>query len=131
MNIDEQTKSDIETLLNVARPKLIEADKKGDSDLFISVSVKYGPIANRVYLALDKPERNPDHYHDKETKRVMLDPCTVINRSKSFVIQNFEFNIDDPEFWLHADMIKTLCDYLDLRFNKEDLNGSSQRASTI
>ena len=126
MNIDDQTKSDIETLLNVARSRLIAADKSGDSDLFMAVSVKYGPVAHRVYLALDMPERSCERYHDKATKRVMLDPWTVINIAKSFHIQKFEITIDDQEFWMHADMIKTLCDYLDLRFKKGDINASSE-----
>ena len=114
--MDNQTKSDINALINFARPKLISADRGGGSELFNQVSKEYGPIAHRLYLALDKPERSCERYHDKATRRVMLDPLTVLNRSKSFY--NTEITIDDPEFWLHADMIKTLCDYIDWRFTE-------------
>lgn len=112
MIMDDQTKLDIETLLTKAMPKLIEADRGGDSDLFLAVGVKYGPLAHRVYLALDMPERSYERYHDKATKRVLLDPWTILNRAKSF--QDTEITIDDQEFWMHGDMIKTLCDYIDL-----------------
>jgi len=116
-NMDKKTKSDIETLLNVARPKLIEADKGKGSKLFNEVSKEFGPVACRTYLALDKPGRFCELYHDEVTKRVMIDPMTVFNRTKS--LQNSEISIDDPEFWSHGDMIKTLCDYLDMRTMEE------------
>jgi hypothetical protein len=119
MVLNFETKSDIEVLLNIARPKLIAADNGGGSELFNEVSKKFGPVAHRVYLALDLPERKPERYHNKETRRVMLDPCTVINRARSFL--DSDTTIDDEEFWLHCDMIKSLCDYIDLR-NMEVIN---------
>lgn len=112
--INNQTKTDIEMLLTIARPELIKADNGGGSELFNQVSDKFGPIANRIFLALDKPQRSFQHYHDKETQRVLLDPMTVLNRASS--LSDSEVTIDDPEFWCHCDMIKTLCDYLELRF---------------
>jgi hypothetical protein len=112
--MDEQTKQDVELLLSVVRPKLIVADHGGGPKLFNEVCKEFGPIAHRVYLALDRPGRPLEYYHDKETKRVMLDPWTVLNRAKSF--QNTNVNIDDVEFWDHCDMIKTLCDYIHLRY---------------
>lgn len=118
MTIDKQIRLDIDSLLNMARNELKLADNGGGSKLFNEVSEKFGPIAHRVYLALDKPERSCERYHDKSTKRVMLDPWTVLNRAKNF--QRSAVTIDDIEFWLHGDMIKTICDYLELRFNKEE-----------
>lgn len=114
--MDKQIQSEIKLLLNVARPGLIKADRGGGYKLFNEISEEFGPVAHRVYLALDKPERSIERYHDKETKRVMLDPWTVFNRTKNF--SNFGITIDDVEFWCHCDMIKTLCDYIDLRFKE-------------
>lgn len=111
-DLDERTKADIENLLTVARPKLIEADKGGGPKLFNEVIQEFGPIAHRVYLTLDKPQRSCDRYHDKETRRVMLDPWTVFNRAKSLG-EDSEITMDNQYFWMHGDMIKTLCDYLD------------------
>lgn len=113
--LDDQTKSDIQQLLNVARPNLIESDKNGSSKLFTEISHKFGPLAHRVYLALDKPQRSCEQYHHKETRRVMLDPWTVLNRSKDCG----DSTIDDEVFWHHGDMIKTLCDYVDEVIDEE------------
>ena len=115
MEIDQQIKLDIETLLNVTRPKLVAADSGGGSELFNNVSEEFGPIAHRVYLALDVPQRSCERYHHPDTRSVLLDPITVLNRASSL---KYDKTIDDPEFWLHGDMIKTLCDYLDLRFTE-------------
>lgn len=125
--MNDQIKADIEILLNVARPKLIEADKGGGSKLFNEVSEEFGPIAHRVYLALDIPERSSERYHDKETRRVLLDPCTVLNRARDCE----GISINDEEFWIHGDMIKTLCDYIDLWRNSvtaliESISGTSK-----
>lgn len=110
MNIESETKADIDLLINVASPKLMAADKGGGPQLFNEVSKEFGPVAHRVYLALDKPERSCERYHDKSTRRVMLDPCTVLNRASSF--RDSEITIDDLDMWLHGDMVKALIDYL-------------------
>lgn len=112
-------KSDIEQLLNVARPKLEEADKSGGSKLFNEVSEEYGPIAQRVFLTLDLPSRTFDNYHNRTMNRVLLDPFTVFNRATSLKAEDNRI-IDTVEFWKHGDMIKTLCDYLALIFSKGD-----------
>lgn len=114
--MDQQTKEDIELLLNVARDEISNAE--GNHHLFNDVSLKYGPIAHRVYLNLDKPNRSCELYHDKETRRVLLDPWTVIMRSRMFQNKG-PAAVDDPNFWNHADMIKTLIDYLALTYSKE------------
>lgn len=114
--MDQQTKEDIELLLNIARDEVINAE--GNHHLFNDVGIKYGHIAHRVYLALDKPNRSCELYHDKETRRVLLDPWTVIMRSNSFQ-DSGSAAIDDPNFWNHGDMIKTLIDYLALTYSKE------------
>ncbi len=116
LQMDQQTKEDIELLLNVARDEIINAE--GNHHLFNDVSLKYGPIAHRVYLALDTPFRSCELYHDKETRRVLLDPCTVIIRARQFQ-DNGSAAIDGVNFWNHADMIKTLIDYLALTYSKE------------
>jgi hypothetical protein len=112
----QQTKEDIDLLLNVARDEIINAE--GNHHLFNDVSLKYGHIAHRVYLALDTPNRPSDLYHDKEARRVLLDPWTVIMRSRAFQ-DNGPAAVDDPNFWNHSDMIKTLIDYLALTYSKE------------
>ena len=113
MNTNSDLNSDIQTLLNVARPNLIAADNGGGSETFNEVCKEFGKTAHRVYLALDEPERSPERYHSKETRRVLLDPWTVLNRAKSCE----GLSVDDEEFWFHCDMIKTLCDYIDLNKN--------------
>ena len=114
--MDQQTKLDIELLLNEARPEIKDADQAGDPHRFNDAGLKYGHIAHRVYLALDTPSRG--RCYDREAKRVLLDPWTVIMRSSKF--ENYGNSaIDDPNFWNHADMVHTLCDYLDLIYAKE------------
>jgi hypothetical protein len=111
----------IEQLLNSARPLLIKADKGGGSTLFNKAIEDFGPLAHEVFLELDLPFRTANAYHDSEPNRVLLDPKTVLNRAADL---NHKVDIDDLEFWMHGDMIKTLCDYLDMRF------GSILHAST-
>lgn len=110
MKFNSEINTDIALLLNVARPKLIAADQ-GQSELFNEVGKEFGPIAHRIYLSLDKPERVANRYHNKETRRVLLDPWTVLNRANGLE----GISIDEEEFWCHSDMIKTLCDYIDMR----------------
>jgi hypothetical protein len=114
VSISCDLKKDIELLLVRARPKLVAADS-GNPETFSHLGREFGPIAHRVYFALDSPERSAKRYHDKETRRVMLDPWTVLNRARDCD----GMTIDDQEFWCHCDMIKTLCDYLDLRRSTE------------
>lgn len=111
-------KEDIDLLLQEARPAIAAADKAGDYQSFNALGFKYGRIAHRVYLALDKPKRANEGDHSKETNRVLLEPMTVINRAHSLPGSGAA-SLDDPEFWTHADMIKTLCDYLDRVYSKE------------
>lgn len=118
-NLDDQIQSDIEQLINIARPKLALADKGAGSKLFNEIIDEFGPIAHRVYLALDKSEIKKE-YHD--AKKVLLDPWTVINRAED--LKNSGITINDCDFWLHGDMIKTLCDYIDLR-KTEVINAST------
>lgn len=111
-------KDDIDLLLREARPAIATADQAGDSQVFTALGFKYGPTAHRVYLALDTPQRALGAYHSKETRRVLLDPMTVVNRACSFPNRGLAV-VDNPEFWIHADMIETLCDYLDRVYSKE------------
>lgn len=124
--LSEQVKKDIDSLLCEARPKLVAADRGGGSRLFNEVTEEFGPVAHRIYLALDRPERSVERYHDKETRRVLLDPWTVLNRAKDCKGKG----IDDQEFWHHGDIIKTFCDYLDLRM-MEVTNASTSRTPTL
>ena len=110
-------KADIDLLINVVRPELVAADKSGNSELFNKIGEEFGPVAHRVYLTLDKPERSCERYHDRSTRRVMLDPWTVLNRTNSF--KDSAITIDDLDMWLHGDMIKALIDYLLLIQDKE------------
>ena len=111
-------KDDIDLLLREARPAIATADQAGDSQVFTALGFKYGPTAHRVYLALDKPKRANEGDHSKETRRVLLEPMTVINRAHSLPGSG-AVSLDDPEFWIHADMVKTFCDYLDRVYSKE------------
>jgi len=123
--MDQQTKLDIELLLHVARSKVEEADQGGGTKLFNEVGETFGPTAHRVYLALDRPVRTVKNYHNRSMTRVLLDPWTVLNRARSYGIRDTEISIDNLEFWLHGDMIKTLIDYLSLTYLKEDIYGSA------
>jgi hypothetical protein len=111
--LDPKLQSYINDLLNVAQPMLVAADTQGGgSELFSKVIKQFAQVAHHVYGALDVPNRKPELYHDSNAPRVLLDPMTVLNRSRDVP----GASIDDLEFWEHGDMIKTLCDYLDLRF---------------
>jgi hypothetical protein len=103
----------IEQLLNSARPLLIKADKGGGSALFNKAIEDFGSLAHEVFLEVDLPFRTADSYHNEDPNRVLLDPKTVLNRAADL---SHKVDIDDLEFWMHGDMIKTLCDYLDMRF---------------
>lgn len=72
LQMDQQTKEDIELLLNVAKEEIINAE--GDHHLFNNVSLKYGHIAHRVYKILDAPSKKAENYHSKSIKAVLLDP---------------------------------------------------------
>ena len=120
LNMDQQTAADIELLLNVVRPKIESADKVGASELFREIGEEFGSIAHRVYRALDLPVRTPENYHNRSMTRVLLDPFTVLNRSHSLGVMD-EVAIDKPEFWDHADMIKTLIDFLSLIQSKKEV----------
>lgn len=109
--IDQNIKDDIFDLLNTAVNKLIAADS-GNPDLFRQVGEEWGDVAHRVYLALDIPERSFERYHHPDTQRVLLDPCTVLNRKRSLLLEGKDVNIEHRLFWQNGDMIKTLCDYI-------------------
>jgi len=123
MKIDQQTKEDIELLLNVARDEIAEAE--GNHHLFNDAGLKYGHIAHRVYKTLDAPSKKPENYHNKAVNAVLLDPWTVINRMRSFDNSDGTANPYKADLWNHADMIKTLIDYLALTYSKELAYASS------
>lgn len=125
MDMDQQTKADIELLLNVAREEIINAE--GNPKRFNEIGKKYGPIAHRVYKKLDAPSKEPGNYHNKSIKAVLLDPWTVTNRMNSFERMDININPYEPELWLHTDMVKTLIDYLALTYLKEDGYASTRR----
>lgn len=108
--MDQQTKSDIELLLNVARDEIIKAE--GNPHLFNDISLKYGHIAHRLYKKLDAPSKEPGNYHNKTITAVLLDPWTVLNRANNFDRRDAEITPYSLEFWCHGDMIKSLIDYL-------------------
>lgn len=118
--LDHQTILDIQILLTKVRKKLIEADNGGGSKMFNAISEEYGPVAHHLYLSLDTPYRSIEKYHDATSRRVMLDPHTVINRARFF--KDSEITIEDEEFWKHGDMIKALCDYIDLNPDYKNFN---------
>ena len=119
VTMDKQTKADIERLMNVARQEIIDADKSGNSSLFSELGRRYGPIAYRVYLALDVTCRAVVNYHNEAMPRVLLDPYTILNRANTHGIRELGLTPDSLEFWNHADMVKTLIDYLSLTYLKE------------
>lgn len=121
--MDQQTKADIELLLNVARDEIIKAE--GNHHLFNDVGLKYGHIAHRVYKELDAPSKKAENYHSKFINAVLLDPWTVINRMRSFDNSDGTINPNTAHLWNHADMIKTLIDYLALTYSKECAYASS------
>ncbi|HEY4832813.1 MAG TPA: hypothetical protein VIH61_09680 [Waddliaceae bacterium] len=121
--MDAQLKDDIELLLNIARDEIINAE--GCHKRFNAVAAKYHKIAHRVYKALDAPSKKLENYHNKNVKAVLLDPWTILNRARTFSGIGININFDDPEFWNHADVIKTLIDYLALTYLNEDAYASA------
>lgn len=93
--MDQQITSDIETLLNIARPKLLKAYRNGDAQMYHNVSEEFIHVANRIFMHLQK---NSD-------------------------ITWFEFkalgsSLCNSFFWKYTDLVHSFCDYLELR-NKE------------
>lgn len=102
----ERLESYIDELVSIS-PMLIEANEQRNFEWVSKIIKQHALTAHHVYGALNAPNCN------KNCPRVLLDPLTVLNRSKST-----SSSIDDLEFWQDPDMIKTLSDYLDLRFRK-------------
>lgn len=107
-----QVKEDVETLLSFARPEIEAADRAGNSVGFSNAGEKYGPIAHRTYLALDAKSRTFEALYDKSIKPVLLDPWTVINRTRTHGIGDAGITPHEVEFWKNADVVKTFTDYL-------------------
>ncbi len=113
MMISCDLKEDIENL-KLGVVKMEEAFKEGDGIRYGELGKEYGPIAFRVYKELDKESKGVDFF---DGNPVLLDPCTVQNRTKEMIFQGEEPEIYSEEFWLHSDMAKSLCDYIDMKNN--------------
>jgi hypothetical protein len=97
-------KSDIDILLNVARPKLIEAYKNGDATSHHKVSEEFIPVANRVFM----------HFYENSD-------------ITWFAVKACGSSLCNLVFWKYTDLVHSFCDYLELR-NMEVTNASSGRA---
>jgi len=102
MDIDNQTKNDIEALLTVARPQLLKAYRNGDVNTYHKVSEEFIPVANRIFMHL---------YENYDIAWFAVKACG----SKSLC---------SPSFWKYTDLVHSFCDYLTLR-NKEVANASA------
>jgi hypothetical protein len=123
MNINSDIKNDIDNLINVGIKEIESAFKSGNAPLYGELGEKYGPKAHRIYMHLDAPCKSSEiSFFDERRKSVLLDPWTVPNRLQSFINEGKDVTINDPEFWNHSDMVKTLVDYLLLTQNKGMVN---------
>lgn len=102
-NLDDQTKSDIETLLTDAKPKLIEAYRKDDAKLYHKVSEEFISVANRIFM------------HLYENSDITWFPFRACGSS-----------LCNPVFWKYTDLVHSFCDYLELR-SKEVSNACTSR----
>ena len=97
MNIDVETKANIEVLKMLVIPKIKEADKSGKSLEFGDLGVKYGSLGYQIFMALDKPQTP-----------VLLPPWTIYNRTT-----RCDCDPDDPETWNNSDMLIGLYNFLE------------------
>lgn len=95
MQLDPQTKADIEVLKTLFKVKMEKAEKS-KSDDFVALGKKFAPMAHRIYLYLDKPLFS-----------IKLPPAIVANR-----VRCSGFHPEEVEFWEHPDVIEALCDYI-------------------
>jgi len=90
-SIDNQKKTDIDLLLNIARPKLIEAYRNGNAQVYHKVSEEFISVANRIFMHL---------YENSDITW--------------FAVKMFGSSLCNPFFWKHTDLIHSFCDYIDL-----------------
>jgi hypothetical protein len=95
--MDKEIELDIELLLTVARPKLIEAYKKAES--YCRISEKFIPVAIRVFMHL---------YENSDLSW---------NAFKAF-----GSSLRRPSFWQYTNLVQNFTDYLALRFASETAN---------
>lgn len=97
--MEKQIESDIESLLTIARPKLIEAYKKAES--YCAISDEYIPVAIRVFM----------HFYENSDLAW-------------YAVKTFGSSLRRPTFWMYTDLVHSFCDYLALR-SKEFANAST------
>ena len=108
--LNAKTKSTIE-MLCMAVLEIEQYDRTCDSKTFVKLAKRYGPIAYRIYEALNTHE-NP----------IYLDPWLVCNRYRS----SDGGLPDTPAFWNHADAVTGLVKALDrMGFIPKELNHAS------
>lgn len=123
--MNDEIKADIQLLLNVVRPLIEETAVNSSHTFFNEISDKFKSVALRVFLALDLPSRRIENFHSRSSSRVLLDPYTILNRAMSLKADD-SFTIDSLEFWDHTDVIKTLIDFLAIKYpNMEAMNAST------
>lgn len=93
-----QIKDDIEVLLNVARPKLIEAYRNADATLYHKVTEQFISVANRIFMQIHKS-----------------------SDMTWFAVKAFGSNLCNPLFWKYTDLVHSFCDYLHLRFGAREI----------
>jgi hypothetical protein len=107
------------------QPLIEDEEKNSNATNFNRIGENFGELAHRVFLALDIPSRSIENFHSKTSNRVLLDPYTVLNRARSLKADD-SFIIDSVEFWKHGDVIKTLVDFLSIKYpNMEATIGST------
>ena len=97
MSPDQNLKADIETLLNVSKPKLIEAYRNADAKSYHATCGEYFPVAHRVFMSLI------------ENSNITW-----------FAFEAFGSSLCNPFFWKYTDLIQSFCEYLEL-INKKGI----------
>jgi hypothetical protein len=99
MHIIDIQKLDIESLLTIAKPRLEEAYKNGNSKQYHKVSKEFIPLAIRVFEPLYK------------------------NSEISWLAGNaYGSRLYDSSFWHGTDLVHSFCNYLDLKFKETNFN---------
>jgi hypothetical protein len=88
--IDQQVKSDIDLLLNEARPKLISAYRNVDTKLYHKVNEEFIPLANRIFMHL---------YENSDIAW--------------FAVKSCGSRLCNPVFWKYTDLVQSFCDYVE------------------
>jgi hypothetical protein len=97
--MDEQTKEDVELLINVARPQLARAYKNADANLYHKITEQFILIATRIFMHL---------YENSDV-------------TGWFSVKACGPKLCNPVFWKYTNLVHSFCDYLHLRFGAREI----------